>query len=61
MSDANPLGAFFREHLRELRRRVAISFGAVVLFTALAHAFSDGLTLFLLRPIFLALPHLTGL
>jgi sec-independent protein translocase protein TatC len=61
MSDANPLGAFFRDHLRELRRRVAISFGAVVVFTALAYAFSDGLTAFLLRPIFRALPHLKGL
>jgi sec-independent protein translocase protein TatC len=61
MSEANPLGAFFREHLRELRRRVAISFAAVVLFTVLAYVFSDGLTYFLLRPIFQALPHLKGL
>lgn len=61
MSDANPLGAFFRDHLRELRRRVTISFAAVLLFTALAYAFSDALTVFLLRPIFLALPNLKGL
>lgn len=61
MSETNPLGAFFREHLRELRRRVAISFAAVVLFTVLAYAFSDPLTAFLLRPIFRALPHLKGL
>lgn len=61
MSDANPLGAFFRDHLRELRRRVTISFAAVLLFTALAYAFSDALTVFLLRPIFRALPNLKGL
>lgn len=61
MSEANPLGAFFRDHLRELRRRVAISCAAVVLFTALAYAYSDPLTAFLLRPIFHALPHLQGL
>lgn len=61
MSEANPLGVFFRDHLRELRRRVTISFGAVVIFTAVAYAFSDGLTVFLLRPIFHALPHLQGL
>ncbi|NTV14156.1 MAG: twin-arginine translocase subunit TatC [Desulfobulbaceae bacterium] len=61
MSEANPLGAFFRDHLRELRRRVAIAFAAVVLFTVIAYAFSDGLTVFLLRPIFQALPHLQGL
>jgi len=61
MSEANPLGAFFRDHLRELRRRVAISFGTVVLFTLAAYAYSDPLTVFLLRPIFRALPHLQGL
>lgn len=61
MSEANPLGAFFRDHLRELRRRVAISFAAVALFTAIAYIYSDPLTAFLLRPIFGALPHLQGL
>jgi sec-independent protein translocase protein TatC len=61
MPEANPLGAFFRDHLRELRQRVAISFAAVLLFTALAYAFSDSLTVFLLRPIFQALPNLKGL
>lgn len=61
MSESNPLGAFFRDHLRELRRRVAISCGAVLLFTVIAYAFSDALTAFLLRPIFCALPHLKGL
>jgi len=61
MSEVNPLGAFFRDHLRELRRRVTISFAAVLLFTVLAYVYSDPLTAFLLRPIFQALPHLKGL
>ena len=61
MPETNSLGAFFSDHLRELRRRVAISFAAVLLFTLLAYAFSDALTGFLLRPIFHALPHLKGL
>jgi sec-independent protein translocase protein TatC len=61
MSEANPLGEFFRDHLRELRRRVAISFAAILFFTVLAYAFSDSLTVFLLRPIFQALPNLKGL
>ena len=61
MSDVSPLGDFFRDHLRELRLRVAISFAAVLFFTILAYLFSDSLTFFLLRPIFQALPNLKGL
>jgi len=61
MSETTPLVVFFRDHLRELRQRVAISFAAVAFFTILAYVYSDPLTAFLLRPIFHALPHLKGL
>lgn len=61
MVETNPLGEFFREHLQELRRRVMIACGAVLLFAILAYGFAEPLTALLLKPIFRALPHLPGL
>jgi sec-independent protein translocase protein TatC len=61
MSEVNPLGEFFRDHLRELRRRAMLGCGAILLFSGVAYAFAEPLTALLLKPIFRALPDLKGL
>jgi sec-independent protein translocase protein TatC len=57
----NPLADHFGDHLRELRRRVAIAFGAVVLFSCVAYFFSRQIAQILVAPLFQASPALSTL
>jgi sec-independent protein translocase protein TatC len=57
----SPLADHFGDHLRELRKRVAIAFGAVVLFSLIAYFFSQQISRFLVAPLFQASPDLSTL
>lgn len=57
----SPLASHFSLHLRELRRRVSISFAAVFLAAAGAYFFSKPLSQLLMVPLFSASSELTGL
>ncbi len=57
----SPLASHFSLHLRELRRRVSISFAAVFLAAAVAYFFSRPLSQLLMVPLFSASSELTGL
>ena len=57
----SPLASHFSLHLRELRRRVSVSFAAVFLAAAVAYFFSRPLSQLLMVPLFSASPELTRL
>ena len=57
----SPLASHFSLHLRELRRRISVSFAAVFLTAAVAYYFSRPLSQLLMVPLFSASPKLTGL
>ena len=59
--DQELTGSGFSSHLQELRRRVTVSFAAVVLSSAGAYAFAEPIAQFLIAPLFLAYPDLAGL
>ena len=55
------LSGYFSEHLQELRRRVLISFAAIVLSSCVAYFFSADICRFLIVPLYRAYPELAGL
>ncbi len=55
------LAGHFSDHLKELRRRVLVSFVAIVLASLLAYVFSETLVAFCLRPLRQAYPDLVSL
>ncbi|OKY76290.1 MAG: twin arginine-targeting protein translocase TatC [Desulfobulbaceae bacterium DB1] len=57
----SPLASHFGDHLNELRRRVTMAFGAVVLCSIIAYVFSRQITELLVVPLFQASPTLSGL
>lgn len=57
----SPLASHFSLHLRELRRRVSVSFAAVFLAAAVAYFFSRPLSQLFMVPLFNASPELTRL
>jgi len=57
----NPLADHFGEHLHELRHRVAVSLGAILLFSVISYFFSEHIADFLMAPLFQAYPDLGGL
>ena len=57
----SPLANHFGDHLNELRRRVTISFGAILLSAVVAYLFSKQIAGFLIVPLFQASPEITGL
>ena len=57
----SPLADHFGDHLNELRRRVTISFVAILLSAVIAYLFSKQISRFLIIPLFQACPELTGL
>ncbi len=57
----SPFANHFGDHLNELRRRVTISFGAILLSAVVAYFFSKQIARFLIIPLFQACPELTGL
>ncbi len=54
----SPLANHFQGHLRELRRRVTISFAAMALLSGVAYLFSEDLAKFFVAPLFRACPDL---
>jgi sec-independent protein translocase protein TatC len=52
------LAEHFSGHLEELRRRLLISFAAIIGFSAAAYAFSQQLTRYFIAPLFRAYPEL---
>ncbi len=59
MSDV--LTGHFQGHLKELRRRITISFLAVALASGIAYLYSESLTRFLIAPLFSSCPELSHL
>ncbi len=57
----NPLADHFGVHLQELRRRVSVSFGAIVFCSGVAYYFSREIARFLIIPLFQASPDLSTL
>ncbi|MEN8141888.1 MAG: twin-arginine translocase subunit TatC [Thermodesulfobacteriota bacterium] len=57
----SPLVNHFDLHLKELRRRVSIAFGAVVLVSIVAYLFAGPIAEFLIAPLFAACPQLATL
>ncbi len=57
----SPLANHFGDHLNELRRRVAISLGTLLLCAVFAYFFSEQIAQFLIVPLFRASPELKGL
>ncbi len=57
----SPLADHFGDHLKELRRRVSIAFGAVVFCSTAAYFFSRQLSSLLVVPLFKASPQLSSL
>lgn len=55
------LTGHFQGHLKELRRRITISFLAVALASGIAYIFSEDISLFLIAPLFAASPELSHL
>ena len=55
------LSEHFAEHLEELRRRLLISFGAIIVCSAVAYLFSQQLARFFVAPLFWAHPALAKL
>lgn len=58
---SSPLVSHFGSHLQELRKRVLISFLAIVSFTVVAYIFSEHITRFFMEPLLLAHPALVKL
>ena len=57
----NVLSDHFREHLRELRQRLIVAFGAVFLCSSIAYYFSEPIARFFMAPLFAAHPALAKL
>lgn len=61
MTAEKPLGEFFGNHLKELRRRVLTVFGTIVVATGVSYYFSRAIAFFLIQPVFRAAPEVKGL
>ncbi|MBU0484785.1 MAG: twin-arginine translocase subunit TatC [Proteobacteria bacterium] len=57
----NTIAGHFSDHFKELRKRVLISFCAIIIFTIVAYIFSRPITQFFMKPLFAAHPDLAGL
>ena len=57
----SPLSGYFNEHLKELRRRITVSFLFVVIASIVCYLFARPLARFIIEPLFDAYPDLTGL
>lgn len=61
MTSENQAADFLGVHFKELRDRVLVVFLSVLIFTAIAYYFSESISIYLIRPIFIASPGLKGL
>jgi hypothetical protein len=60
-NNRKPASNGFSTHMQELRRRVTISFAAVVICSGGAYAFAKPIAHYFMTPLFLAYPDLAGL